>query len=399
MDGQRVAGGPRRRSGLLAAVLTVAGLAFTAGPASADPTPTPPPNDLQAAVTAQTEVIRAAEAELAASARAASVALEAYSSALQSQQVARAEHTHRQISLAATETALTARRAELGQWARQAYYRGSGLGSDPTLTALFAGAPTDDVSHSQRWLTIAGDSRGKAVASFEQAVAAQQAAERAADVAASASEQTLLAAQAAKIARDDAVKAQQLTLNRLRSQLKATIDAAAEAERQARQLAAARAIVAGQRGRTGDNRITGAVGSCTGGDMLLYANGEIPIDALCPLWGAVGHYLRADAAFTFDKLATAYAEEFGRPLCVTDSYRSYAEQVAVKAAKPDLAAAPGTSNHGWGTAVDLCGGIQSFGTAEHRWMQLQAPGFGWFHPSWAEPTGSKPEAWHWEFGG
>jgi hypothetical protein len=31
-------------------------------------------------------------------------------------------------------------------------------------------------------------------------------------------------------------------------------------------------------------------------------------------------------------------------------------------------------------------------------MQANAPRFGWVHPSWAEQTGSKPEAWHWEFG-
>ena len=54
-------------------------------------------------------------------------------------------------------------------------------------------------------------------------------------------------------------------------------------------------------------------------------------------------------------------------------------------------------DHGWGVAVDLCGGIQSFGTAEHTWLFTHAPLFGWFHPAWAEPTGSRPEPWHWEF--
>jgi len=98
-------------------------------------------------------------------------------------------------------------------------------------------------------------------------------------------------------------------------------------------------------------------------------------------------------------MAKAYAAEFGSPLCVTDSYRSLGEQVRVYAAKPKLAAHPGTSNHGWGTALDLCGGIESFGTTQHAWMLTHAPLFGWFHPGWAEPTGSKPEPWHWEFAG
>jgi LAS superfamily LD-carboxypeptidase LdcB len=63
-----------------------------------------------------------------------------------------------------------------------------------------------------------------------------------------------------------------------------------------------------------------------------------------------------------------------------------------------MAAVPGTSNHGWGRAVDLCGGIESFGTPQHDWLVANAPRFGWVHPSWAEVTGSRPEPWHFEFG-
>jgi len=65
--------------------------------------------------------------------------------------------------------------------------------------------------------------------------------------------------------------------------------------------------------------------------------------------------------------------------------------------RPHLAAVPGTSNHGWGIAVDLSGGINRFGTAEHQWMRRNAPYFGWILPSWAQERGSRPEAWHWEF--
>jgi LAS superfamily LD-carboxypeptidase LdcB len=71
----------------------------------------------------------------------------------------------------------------------------------------------------------------------------------------------------------------------------------------------------------------------------------------------------------------------------------------IYADKPWLAAVPGTSNHGWGTAVDLCGGVEAFGTATHLWMLENAPAFGWFHPSWAKPGGGRPEPWHWEFAG
>jgi LAS superfamily LD-carboxypeptidase LdcB len=132
--------------------------------------------------------------------------------------------------------------------------------------------------------------------------------------------------------------------------------------------------------------------------VLGFSDGQIPLSDLCPIWGATG-LLRADAAAAFDRMSKAYARQFGRPICVTDSYRSYSQQVALYAAKPGLAARPGTSNHGWGVAVDLCGGIQSFGTVQHEWLFTHAPLYGWFHPLWAEPTGSRPEPWHWEFSG
>ena len=28
-----------------------------------------------------------------------------------------------------------------------------------------------------------------------------------------------------------------------------------------------------------------------------------------------------------------------------------------------------------------------------------APLYGWFHPDWAEASGSLPEPWHWEYAG
>ncbi len=135
--------------------------------------------------------------------------------------------------------------------------------------------------------------------------------------------------------------------------------------------------------------------TCDGGtSTAAYANGFLPASALCPI-GVPGHALRADAAAAFKELNAAY----GGGLCVTDSYRSYAAQVDVYQRKPGLAAVPGTSNHGWGIAVDFCGGVQSFGTPAYQWMKANAPRFGWVHPSWAEPGGSKPEPWHWEFVG
>ncbi len=147
---------------------------------------------------------------------------------------------------------------------------------------------------------------------------------------------------------------------------------------------------------------SGLVWRCGGVDLPSggwsgYPNGLIPASALCPI-GIGEHRLRCDAAFSFQGLAAAFGSAFGRPLCVTDSYRTFEEQVRLYGVKPALAAVPGTSNHGWGLAVDLCGGAQSFGTADYAWMRANASRFGWQNPSWALPGRGREEPWHWEFG-
>jgi cell wall-associated NlpC family hydrolase len=129
-----------------------------------------------------------------------------------------------------------------------------------------------------------------------------------------------------------------------------------------------------------------------------YPNGFIPLTALCPLWVA-DHVLRCDAAQSFVALDQAFLARFGRRSCITDSYRTFTEQVRLYAVKPALAAVPGRSNHGWGLAVDLCGGAQSFDSPEYFWLTANAPSFGWSNPQWARRGGSREEPWHWEFVG
>lgn len=130
-----------------------------------------------------------------------------------------------------------------------------------------------------------------------------------------------------------------------------------------------------------------------------YSNGQIPASALCELDFAPGQQLRCDAAEALEQLNGAFVAAFGSNLVITDSYRSYSQQVACRAQKGSLCATPGTSNHGSGTAVDLGGNAYSFGTDQHDWMLAHAEEFGWTLPDWAQASGSKPEPWHWEFVG
>lgn len=131
-------------------------------------------------------------------------------------------------------------------------------------------------------------------------------------------------------------------------------------------------------------------------------NGRVPAAALCPITPSGTQMLRCDAAAAFLELDGAYQARFGEPIAITDSYRSYDDQVALKRSwcdrgRCEMAAAPGSFNHGWGLALDLSGGINRFGTSQHEWLQRHGPAYGWHHPSWARQGGGKEEPWKWEY--
>ncbi len=117
------------------------------------------------------------------------------------------------------------------------------------------------------------------------------------------------------------------------------------------------------------------------------ANGRLPRSALRPVGGV---WLAPDAARDFERMLAAAARD-GVVLAITDGYRNFDEQVDLKQRKGWLAARPGTSQHGWGVAVDFDTKVTDF-----AWLRRHAATYGWIHPAWAQPDGSKPEPWHWE---
>ncbi|PIE27409.1 MAG: hypothetical protein CSA58_04465 [Micrococcales bacterium] len=269
------------------------------------------------------------------------------------------------------------------------------------LQVLLGAADLDHYARTKLVLQQSGSGYAELI---DQAQAAEQARHNAALKAAQAHEAALAAvedAQGAALRADAAAAEQAVKTAELNALLQAAEQEMDEAEQEAARLRAQQwqARPDSKPGNGRPNVVTGPVGDCQGADTSPYGNGQAPLSALCPLWSAPGEHLRADAAYAFNMMSMEYARTFGQPICVTDSYRPLAEQVAVKIAKPYLAAKPGTSNHGWGIAVDLCGGINRFGTPQHVWMQNNAGKFAFHHPSWAQAGGSKPEAWHWEFAG
>lgn len=124
------------------------------------------------------------------------------------------------------------------------------------------------------------------------------------------------------------------------------------------------------------------------------SNGELPDSWLCKI-GVGNHKLRADAAVSFAKMNAAFKKDTGKDLAVTDSYRSLESQVSVAARKPGFAARPGTSNHGWGLALDLGGGTSSGSGEQYDWLVANAGKYGWENPDWAKRNSY--ELWHWEY--
>lgn len=149
----------------------------------------------------------------------------------------------------------------------------------------------------------------------------------------------------------------------------------------------------------GANQARAAIPGCTGQAPVGEAeNGRVPAEWMCWLPNVPGGQLRADAAVAFTRLDAEYATAFGKGLCVGDTYRSYEYQVEVKERRGSFAAPAGTSNHGWGLAVDLCDELAVDTSPEWQWLDQNAARFGFANPDWARKDGTGPyEPWHWEF--
>ncbi|WP_372595402.1 D-alanyl-D-alanine carboxypeptidase family protein [Actinotalea sp.] len=121
---------------------------------------------------------------------------------------------------------------------------------------------------------------------------------------------------------------------------------------------------------------------------VAYGNGKVPSTELSTISGTSAQ-LWPNAARSFEAMRSAAAAD-GVTIGVTDSYRSYEAQVDVAARKGiygqgGLAAVPGTSDHGWGMALDL-----RLDDAAQSWMQANAQTYGYVDDT-------PGESWHWHY--
>ena len=344
--------------------------------------------------------LAAAQAQLDAVAKQARDALERYQQANEAKQAAETEEATQRERLREAEAVLAEGKKDLGQWASQAYRGGGALEQYSGLVAVLQQGASDDTASDLASMKRLGDERSNAVLAYQEAQRVQVDSTQRAEAAATEARTQADLATAAKQEADGLVAQQASQVAALVTLQAAATGTAVSDAQKAQNLAAAKAAAEAAALAATASGLIGAVGDCTGAVTTGYANGMIPRSALCPLWGAPSHVLRADAANAFQALSQAYAAQFGgAPISVTDSYRTLAGQIDVAARKPGLAAKPGTSRHGLGIAVDLGGGVQNADSAQHQWMDRNAALYGWINPAWAQNSSGQFEPWHWEYTG
>ena len=134
------------------------------------------------------------------------------------------------------------------------------------------------------------------------------------------------------------------------------------------------------------------------------SNGHLPSSVMCLIpWGTdqVGalQYLRCDAAAALTAMNDAFRAHFGTPVDMDLTYRSYADQVVIREYYGARAAAPGTSRHGLGTALDVqeWPDVYGFDTPRYAWLVATGPDFGWSAPASVRADAPFPEYWHFEY--
>lgn len=152
-----------------------------------------------------------------------------------------------------------------------------------------------------------------------------------------------------------------------------------------------------------------------------YDNGKIPNNKmkknkyLSKSLGGDSTYLMTEASDALDKLMDLFDKTNfpgKQKISFTDGYRSYARQEALyNKYGAGRAAKPGTSNHGWGIAVDMYWGVRTsmfkdsdarpsgFKHPNYVWMLENGKNFGWYNPVALRDDSRTDEWWHWEYHG
>src|SRR4051794_12615727 len=220
------------------------------------------------------------------------------------------------LEIAAAVTAQA--RSVLNGLAANAYRTQSSGG---TLAATFALVNSGDpatLMEGMNLLDQVGKSQSEALDDLKLAEAKQKRAEEAAAQASAAATQAENGAREAKQQADALVVQQTTAVATLDRLLAATKQAAKDAHQRAtsleRAIAAARARAAAIRRAQALAAARRPAAGCNGSSISGYSNGQLPVSALCGLWGAPGEMLQAPAAASFNRVSQALHAVFRQPL-------------------------------------------------------------------------------------
>lgn len=106
-------------------------------------------------------------------------------------------------------------------------------------------------------------------------------------------------------------------------------------------------------------------------------------------WAKVTFWLEARAAASAERMRNEFKRRYGMDFLVTDGGRTNAQQVALRKAKPTLAAKPGSSWHEAGLALDIDMGHVNAATGSQAQSEAFMAEFGWHRSCF--------ETWHFEY--
>jgi D-alanyl-D-alanine carboxypeptidase len=131
-------------------------------------------------------------------------------------------------------------------------------------------------------------------------------------------------------------------------------------------------------------------------------NGQLPAAALVAIpWDKEKTLIAAPALRDLTRLNAAFKKKFGRNLDVDLAYRTLDTQKYIHAELgPYIAARPGTSNHGWGLAIDVPETRDyGFSGRYYKWLKANSKKYNWVHQRYLEQGSPYAEAWHFEYEG
>lgn len=138
----------------------------------------------------------------------------------------------------------------------------------------------------------------------------------------------------------------------------------------------------------------------TAAQIRRMANGRLASSNLVAIsWDPGQNLIAGPALGDLTKLNKAFKKKFGRNLEIDLTYRTRGTQEYLyRELGRMIAAKPGTSNHGWGLAIDFPETRDyGFDGTYYKWLKAYSKRYGWVHHKVYEKGSPYAEAWHFEY--